>query len=135
VLADPLCQRTNEGPSTPRILGSLRPVYAGKHVGGRSNRASWTGSIWAFILSQETEMRPRPLDTFPARGELACREGSEPRNQDVDLSTRLLPTFPARGEIACESVLTTGTQERVGLPGIPTEAKESQEEQAPARDN
>jgi hypothetical protein len=71
--------------STPRILGSLRPVHAGEHVGSRSNRGSWTGSFWASILSQETELRPRPLDTFPARGELASREGSDPRNQ-VDLS-------------------------------------------------
>jgi hypothetical protein len=31
------------GPSTPRILGSLRPVYTGEHSGRRSNRASWTG--------------------------------------------------------------------------------------------
>ena len=87
--------------STARILGSLRPVYTGEHMGGRSNRASWTGSIWAFILSQETELRHRPLGTFPARGELASREGSDPRTQEVELSSRLLGTFPARGELAC----------------------------------
>jgi hypothetical protein len=39
------------GPSTPRILGSLRLVYAGEHVGSRSNRVSWTGSLRVFILS------------------------------------------------------------------------------------
>ena len=33
-----------------------------------------------------------------------------------------------------ESVLTTGTQERIDLPGVLTEVKASQEEQAPARD-
>jgi hypothetical protein len=57
--------------------------------------------LWAFILSQETELRPRYLDTFPARGEPASRKGSDPRNQEVDLSSRLLCIFPARGELAC----------------------------------
>jgi hypothetical protein len=66
------------GPSTPRILGALRPVYTGEHVGSRSNRASWKGSLQAFILSQEAELRPRHLDTFPTRGELASREVSDP---------------------------------------------------------
>jgi hypothetical protein len=67
------------GPSTPMILGSLRPVYTGEHMGGRSNKAFWTGSCQAFILSQEVELRPRPLGTFLARGESAFREGSDPR--------------------------------------------------------
>jgi hypothetical protein len=52
------------GLSTPRILGSLRPDYKGEHVVGRSNRASWAGSLQAFILIQEAELRPRPLGTF-----------------------------------------------------------------------
>jgi hypothetical protein len=43
--------------------------------------------------------------------------------------------FPARGELAAESALTTGTQEGVELPGVLTEAKESQKEQASARDS
>ena len=38
-------------------------------------------------------------------------------------------SFPA------ERALTTGTRERVGLPGVQTEAKESQEEQAQVRDS
>ena len=88
------------GPSTPRILGSLRPVDAGEHMGNRHNRESWTGSLWAFILSKELELRPRTLGTFSIR-ELASREGSDSRNQEVDLSSRLLGTFPARGEFAC----------------------------------
>ena len=46
-------------------------------MGCRSNRDSWTGSILAFILSQEAELRPRPLGTFLARGELASRESSD----------------------------------------------------------
>ena len=70
-------------------------------MGSRSNRASWTGSLWAFILSQETELRLRPLGTFPARVESTSMEGSDPRNQEVDLSSRLLCTFPARGGLAC----------------------------------
>ena len=82
-------------------MQSLRPVYIGEHVGGRSNRASWTGSLHAFILSLETELRPRTLDTFPYRGESVSREGSDARNQEVDLSSEILCTFPARGELAC----------------------------------
>ena len=62
------------GPSTHRILGSLRPVYKGEHVGGKSKRAFWTRSLRAFILSQEAELRHKPLDTFPARGKTSCRE-------------------------------------------------------------
>jgi hypothetical protein len=104
-------------------------------MGGRSNRASWTGSIWAFILSQETELRHRPLGTFPARGELASREGSDLKTQEVDLSSRFLAPSLQEESLPAESALTTGPQERVGLPGVLTEAKESQEEQAPARDS
>jgi hypothetical protein len=89
------------GPSTQRIMRSLRPVYSGEHGGSRSNRAPWTGSLWAFILSQEAELRPRLLGTFPARGESAYREGSDLRTQEVDLSSRPLCTFPAREELAC----------------------------------
>jgi hypothetical protein len=74
-------------------------------MGGRNNRASWTGSLLTFILSQKAELRPRPLGIFPTRGKLASKEGSDPRTQEVDLNS-----------------------------GVLTEAKESQEEQAPARD-
>jgi hypothetical protein len=66
-------------------------------------RTSWSPeSMWAieatellgqaFILSQEAELRPRPLGTFPARGESAYREGSDSRTQEVDQSSRLLAT-------------------------------------------
>ena len=51
------------------------------------------------MLSQEAE--PRPLDTFPAKGESASRENSDPRTKEKDLSSRVLSTFPARGELAC----------------------------------
>ena len=70
-------------------------------MGDRSNRASWSGFPQAFILSQEAELRPRPLGTFLSRGELADREGSDPRTQEVDQSSRLLDTCPAREELAC----------------------------------
>ena len=33
--------------------------------------------FWAFIFSQETDLNARYLCTFPARGELACREYSD----------------------------------------------------------
>ena len=82
-------------------MGSLRPVYLGEHVSSKSNRASWTGSLQDFILSKETELRSIPLDTFPARGESASRDGSEPRNQEVDLNSKFLCTFPVRGELPC----------------------------------
>ena len=104
-------------------------------MGRRSNRASWTGSLLAFILTQETALRPRSLGTFSDRRELASREGSKSRTKEVDLSSRLLCTFPVKGDLASESVLTTGTQESVGLSGVLTETKESQEEQVPVRVN
>ena len=53
---------------------SQRPVCTGERMG---HGTSWTGSLQAFILSQETELRPRPLSTFPARGKWASREGSD----------------------------------------------------------
>ena len=67
----------------------------------RSNQASWTGSLQAFILSRKTKLTTRPLDTFPDRRESASREGSDLRNQEVNLSSRLLCTSSARGELAC----------------------------------
>jgi hypothetical protein len=33
--------------------------------------------FWAFIFSQEAGLNTRYLCTFPARGELACREYSD----------------------------------------------------------
>ena len=75
-------------------------------MGGRSNRASWTGSLRAFILIQETELRPRPLGTFPARGELDSREGSDPGTQEVDLSSRLLSMhLPCKRRACLQRVL------------------------------
>jgi hypothetical protein len=89
----------------------------------RSNRASWTVYLRAFILSQEAELRPRTLGIFPSRGESDSRESSDPGTQEVDLSSKLLSTFPAKGEsLLAQSALTTGTQERIELPGVLTEA-------------
>jgi hypothetical protein len=76
-------------------------MITGEHVGDRSNRASWTGSLQSFNLSQEAELRPRNLGTFLARGESAYREGSNPRTQEVNQSYRFLDTRPARGDLAC----------------------------------
>jgi hypothetical protein len=72
-----------------------------EHMGHRSARASWTGSQWAFILNQETELSPRPLGTFLTRGESDYREGSDHQPQEVDQSSRLLDTCPARRELTC----------------------------------
>ena len=69
-------------------------------MGGRSNRASWTDSLQAFFLSQEAELRSRPLGTFPIRGELDSRDGTDSGTQEVDLSSRLLCTV-SRRELAC----------------------------------
>ena len=73
----------------------------GEHMGDRSNRASWSGSLRAFTLSQEAELRPRHLGTFLARGESAYRKGSDTRTQEVNQSARDLDTCPVRGELAC----------------------------------
>jgi hypothetical protein len=78
--------------------------------------------------SQKKDLRPRHLGTFLARGELAYRKGSDPRTQKVDQSYRLLDTCPSRRELA-------GTQVRVGLPGVLTEAKRITGDQAPPRDS
>jgi hypothetical protein len=70
-------------------------------MGNSSKRASWTGYFQAFILSQEVELRHRPLGTFLARGEWNYRETSDPRTQAVNQSSRLLDTCPVRAEVAC----------------------------------
>ena len=64
-------------------------------------------------LSQEKELRPRPLGTFLAREESAYREVSDPRTQEVDQSSRLLDTCLQEESLPAESALTTGTQVRV----------------------
>jgi hypothetical protein len=38
-------------------------------------------SLPDIILSQEAELRPRPLGTFPSRGESTSREGSDLKTQ------------------------------------------------------
>jgi hypothetical protein len=41
------------GPSTPRILASLRTVYSGEHVGSRSNRAL---NLCAIFLAPKAQL-------------------------------------------------------------------------------
>ena len=50
-------------------------------MGCRSKRPSWTGSLPDFILSQEPDLRPRHLGTFPTRGESTSRVGSDSGTQ------------------------------------------------------
>ena len=59
------------------FLVSQGPVHTGEYAGQRSKSASGTVPLWAFIISQEAELNVRPLRTFPARRELACRECSD----------------------------------------------------------
>ena len=82
----------------------------------KSNRGSWTGSHKASILSQEAELRPRPLGTFLARGESAPGLRKWIRAPDF-----WIPVLQEESLLA-ESALTTETQVRVGLPGVLTEA-------------
>jgi hypothetical protein len=60
---------------------SQRPGLPGECKGHRSNRAFWTRFLRAFIFSQEAELRPRPLGTFPTRGESASSVRSDPGTQ------------------------------------------------------
>jgi hypothetical protein len=62
--------------------------------------AGWNRRLH-FILSQEAELKSRPLGTFLAREESVSREGSVPWTQEVDMSSRILCTFTERGELSC----------------------------------
>ena len=57
--------KTKEGPSISRILGSLRPNYAGEHVGSRSNK----------LLGQGPFIHPQPRDRAEiyTPGHLPCQ--------------------------------------------------------------
>jgi hypothetical protein len=84
-------------PSTPRILGSLRRVglqsiiLYPRSLRDQSSQDSMRateatellgeGPFGAFTLCQEMELRHRPLGTFPTRGKLASKEGSDPGTQ------------------------------------------------------
>ena len=71
----------------------------------RSNRASWTGARRAFTLSQDAELRLRPLHTFPTRGESASKEGSDSGTQVRSPSVSQVPQGPVHsGEhVGCRS--------------------------------
>jgi hypothetical protein len=124
-----LCEPRREHRGPQRNLQVAGPLahpgprdHLRAHLGNRSNRASWTGSPQAFILSQEEKLRPRPVGTFLTRGESAYREGSDPRTQEVDQSSRILDTCPARGKLACRECSDQwDSGERVGLPRMLTE--------------
>ena len=93
------------------MLNLERPDCTGEHAGCRSNLASWTGSLRAFIFSQEGELRPRPLHPFPARGELASREGSGPGIRRECHLVSLVPQRPVcTGEhVGCRSNIASWT--------------------------
>ena len=97
-------------------------------MGSSSNRASWTGSLQVFILSQETVRDPDPWTP-------SLPEESRPPGRALTSGIRRwiwTPGFCAsslqKESLPAESVLTPGRQGRVGLPGMLTESKESQEE-------
>jgi hypothetical protein len=88
----------------------------------KSNRDSWSGALRAFILQEEEELRPRPLGTFIARGELASRKDSAPGpRRGIWAPEFWSPSLQEEG-LPAQSALTTGTQERVGLSGVLTKA-------------
>jgi hypothetical protein len=92
-------------PSVPRVLGSLRQVYVGEHVGSRRNRASWTGSLPAFILSQEAELRQRSLGTFLARGQSALQGGCWPQDSGGRSELQNSVHFPYKRRACLQGVL------------------------------
>ena len=74
-------------------------MISGEHVGDRSNKASWTESLWVFILSQEAEIDPDPwTPSLPEESRL--QGGCDPKTLEVDQSSKLLDTCPTRGELA-----------------------------------
>jgi hypothetical protein len=48
---------------------------------GAHRQSSWDRALQAYTCIQEVELFHSPLCTFPARGELASREFSDPRTQ------------------------------------------------------
>jgi hypothetical protein len=113
--------------------------------------------LQVFILSQEVELILNPLYTFPARGELASRECSDPgtqvrspfsfqhlskagllrRAQAMKLLGQVLKGLhlqPGSGAVQQASVYWS-CQERAGLPGVLTQAYRLIGETSPARDS
>jgi hypothetical protein len=78
------------------------------------------------ILIQETELRLRPLGMFPARGESPPRRALTTGLRRWTLALDFSASPLQKKSLPAESALTTETQERVGLPGMLTKAKESQ---------
>jgi hypothetical protein len=65
------------------------------------------GLFQTFIFSQEAELRPKPLCTFPARGESASREGT-------DTCTTLYPGS-LRDQSTLESTRASKAKELLGM--------------------
>ena len=59
------------------VPGCLRLVCVGESVDYRSLQLLGQALFQAFIFWQEGGPNSRYLCTFPVRGELACREGSD----------------------------------------------------------
>jgi hypothetical protein len=82
-----------------------------------AQRQSWDPDPWKPSLPEESQLPGRTLTPGIRRWTWA---------PDFCVPSLQEESLPA------ECALTTGTQERVGLPGVLTEAKYSQEEQSPA---
>ena len=85
-----------------------------------ARRQSWDPDHWAPSLPEESQPPGRALTSILRR--------------QIWAPDFCVPSLPGES-LPAESALTTGTKESVGLSGVLTEAKESQEEQDPARDS
>ena len=106
-------------PSIRRILGSLR-------------RVGLQRGLWPWDSGESTILYPRSLREQAAKESTWAAETTELLGQDPfrpSSSARrqswapdlCAPSLPEES-LPAESALTTGTQERVGLPGVLTEA-------------
>ena len=101
------------GPSTPRTLGSLRPVYAGEHVGSRSNRASWTGSLLPSSSARRQSWEPEPWTPFLPEESLPLGRALTPGLRRWIWAPDFCEPSLQEESLPTESDLTTGMQERV----------------------
>jgi hypothetical protein len=68
------------------------------------------------------ELKSRPMGTFLAKGESAYREGLTPELRRWIRAPDCWRPALQEESLPAESALTIGTQVRVGLPGVLTEA-------------
>ena len=91
-------------------------MITGEHVGNGINKASCTGSLWDFILSQEVELRPRPwAPSLPEERQHTGRALTPGLKRWIRAPEFWTPALQEQS-FPDESALTTGTQVRVGLP-------------------